>query len=75
MIPWLERWHIGAGFMGEQGAESIHAHLMKLERVYHGISNPVERLKYIFKEQILESAPSLVSLQPPPQKRRKTTEE
>ena len=74
VIPWLERWHIGAGLMGEQGAESIHAHLMKLERVYRDISNPVDRLKYIFNEQMLESAPSLVSLRPPPQKRCKTTD-
>ena len=74
VIPWLERWHIGAGLMGEQGAESIHAHLMKLERVYQGISNAVDRLKYIFNEQMLESAPSLVSVRPPPQKRRKTTD-
>ena len=75
VIPWLERWHIGAGLMGEQGAESIHAHLMKLERVYQGIPNPVERVKYYFKEQMLESAPSLVSIWPPPRKRRKTTKE
>ena len=34
--PWLKQWHIGAGLMGEQGAESIHAHLMKLEQ---GIPN------------------------------------
>lgn len=66
---------MGAGLMGEQGAESIHAHLMKLERVYQGIPNPVERLEYIFKEQILESAPSLVSLHPPPRKRHKPIQE
>ena len=57
--------------MGEQGAESIHAHLMKLERIYQGIANDVERLKYIIKEHRLESAPSLVPLRPPPKTRRK----
>ena len=45
--------------MGKQGAESIHAHLMRLERIHHGIPNAVDRLKYIFKQQILETAPSL----------------
>ena len=59
--------------MGEQGAESIHAHMMKFERVYQGIPNPVDRLKYMFNEQMLQSAPSLVFLRPPPQKRRKKT--
>ena len=55
-------WHIGAGLMGERGAESIHAHVMKLERVHQGIPNPVDRLKL---EQVLESAPCLISLPPP----------
>ena len=25
VVPWMRRWRIGAGLMGEQGAESIHA--------------------------------------------------
>lgn len=61
--------------MGEQGAESIHAHIMKLERVYQGIPNDLDRLKYIFKEQTLESAPSLTSLRPPLKKRKLTDEQ
>ena len=68
VILWLKRWHIGAGLMGEQGAESIHAHLMKLERMHEGIPNPVDQMKYIFSEQMLESEPALVALRPPPQK-------
>ena len=59
VVPWMQRWKVGSGLMGEQGAESIHAHLMKLERVHQGIPNDLDRLKYIFKEQTLESAPSL----------------
>lgn len=69
-IPWLERWNLGAGLMGEQGAESIHAHLMRLERTYQGIPNEVDRLKYIVHMHTLESAPSLVSLRPQPKKRK-----
>ncbi len=42
---------MGSGIMGEQGAESIHAHLIRLERTYQGIPNEVDRLLYIFKEQ------------------------
>ena len=56
--------------MGEQGAESIHAHVMRLERIHQGIANDVDRLKYVMKEHMLESAPSLTSLRPPPKKRR-----
>ena len=36
--------------MGEQGAESIHAHLMRLERIHKGIASDVDRLCYIMKE-------------------------
>ena len=62
---------MGAGLMGEQGAESIHAHMMKLDRqYYHVIPNDVDRLKCIFKGQILESAPSLTQLRPVPKKRK-----
>ena len=57
--------------MGEQGAKSIHAHMMRLERTHQGIANDVDRLRYIMKEHMLESAPSLTSLRPPPRKRRK----
>ncbi len=51
--------------MGEQGAESIHAHMMRLECTYQGVANEVDRLKYIIKKHMLESAPSLTSLRPP----------
>ena len=34
VIQWLRRWHVGAGVMGEQGAESLHAHPNKLEEDY-----------------------------------------
>ena len=44
VIQWLSRWKIGAG-----GQRSIHAHKMKLERLYQGIANEVDHLKYIFE--------------------------
>ena len=56
--------------MGEQGAESIHAHMMKLDRIYHGIPKDVDRLKCVFKGQVLESAPALTQLRPVPKKRK-----
>lgn len=64
MVDWLRRFHLGAGFMGEQGAESIHAHLKRLESTYSGIPNGLERLKYIFNMYTIETAPSLQSLKP-----------
>ncbi len=26
VLPWLRKWHVGFGLLGEQGIESIHAH-------------------------------------------------
>ena len=45
VVPWMRRWGIGAGLMGEQGAESIiiiHAHLNRLEAQFSGTVNPLE---------------------------------
>ena len=61
VVPWLKRWRLDSGLMGEQGAESIHAHLMKLERTHQGIPNELDRLKYFVKEHMLESDPSNLS--------------
>ena len=44
VIPWMRRWHIGAGLMGEQRAESIHAHFNRIEMQYNGIVSPLDRL-------------------------------
>lgn len=70
VIPWLRRFHIGAGLMGEQGAESIHARMMKLERDFQGIKDDLDRLKYIVSEQALYTAPSLSALRPPVKRRK-----
>jgi len=66
VIPWMRRWHIGAGLMGEQGAESIHAHFNRIEMQYNGIVNPLDRLRYVFNEHNVESTPGLNTLRPEP---------
>ena len=71
VVQWLRQWKIGAGLMGEQGAESIHAHLNRLDKQFNGIVNPLHRLKYIIKEHNIESSPRLNSLQPLPKKYKK----
>ena len=50
--------------MGEQGAESIHAHLNRLETTYSTIPNRVDRLRYIFNTYSLETTPELSCLRP-----------
>lgn len=71
VVMWLRRWKVGSGLMGEQGAESLHAHIHTLEDRYRGVVNPLQRLLYVVKEQVLEASPRLNKLQPLP-KRYKT---
>ena len=71
VIPWLRKTHVGAGLMGEQGAESLHRHLHKLEEQYSGIVNPVKRLQHIFEMYNLETAPQLVQLRPEIKRRKR----
>lgn len=52
------------------GGESVHAHLMNLERMNKGIPNEVDRLRYIVREHMLESDPSLTCLRPAAKKRK-----
>ena len=54
-VDWMRRWHTGCGFMGEQGAESIHAHLRKLEEK-RGIFNKLQKLFYVVKEIDLKAS-------------------
>lgn len=71
MKEWLERFHVGTGLMGEQGAVSIHSHLNDLQDRYPKINNKVDRLKYIFEMYNLETEPSLQALKPEQSKRKR----
>lgn len=73
VVPWLQKWHVGFGLMGEQGAESIHAYFNSLTRTYQSIPDKVERLRCMMREHLLHSTPSLVS-SAPPIKKKKTVE-
>ena len=64
MVDWLRQHHLGTGLMGEQGAESIHTHLHRLENTYATIPNRLDRLKQIFKMYSVEVDPSLQTLKP-----------
>ena len=68
VVPWMSQWHLGSGLMGEQGAESIHAHMHRLERQYSNIVNPLQQLQYLVQECDIEAAPGLNTLRPEPKK-------
>lgn len=70
VIPWLRKWHVGFGLMGEQGAESIHKYFNSLGRTYSGIAEPVQKLHYTMKEHFLHIAPANIDARPPIKKRK-----
>ena len=75
VVPWLRRWHIGFGLMGEQGAESIHAYFNGLKRTYSVYDPyPVKQLKQMMKEHLLHIAPSNLAAKPVKKKRKLSKE-
>ena len=64
VIPFLERVKIGLGFLGEQGAESIHARFNSLRRSYVTIPNRVNRLEAILKEHFNQIIPQNLEIIP-----------
>ena len=70
VIPWLKKWHVGFGMMGEQGAESIHKYFNTLGSRYNTVPNRVDRLKLMLKEHLLHISPMNVVAKPPVKKRK-----
>ena len=70
LVPWLAKWKVGLGLMGEQGAESIHKKMNSLGHTYSTIPDGVPRLECMMKEHYLHIAPQNISLRPPIKKRK-----
>jgi hypothetical protein len=70
VIPWLQKWRIGFGFMGEQGVESVHSAINNITSAYLNIPDGVERLRGIMLEHHRQICPELTSCQPSVKKRK-----
>ena len=68
IVPWLEQWRVGSGYMGEQ---ALHANFNTCERAYNNMRDRVERLKVVLRNHHMKIMPSNVALEPPPLKKRK----
>lgn len=75
VVPWLKKWKIGFGFMGEQGAESIHAYFNTLHQSYRSIPDPVQRMEHTMREHFLHIAPANVAAKPAIKRRKLNIEE
>ena len=69
VVPWIRKWKVGFGLLGEQGAESIHASFNALKRTHSGIPDSLRRLKQMMVEHHLRVAPDNTTARPPVQKR------
>ena len=63
-VPWIRKWRVGYGLMGEQGAESIHTYFNTLNRTYNSIPDRVDRLKHTMREHLLHVSPVNVASRP-----------
>lgn len=74
MVDFFRNWKVGLGFLGEQGAESIHARFNSIRRNYVNMPNRVQQLEYIMKEHFNQICPDNIVRQPSKPKKRKTKE-
>ena len=71
-VQWAAAYHVGYGFLGEQGAESIHAKFTRLCLAFVSIKDWVKRLQCIVKKHFLSIEPRMMAAIPPPTKKQKT---
>ena len=57
VIEFIQRWRIGLGLYGEQGAESIHPEFNELRKIHSGIVSDEERIKAIFEQHHMKVRP------------------
>ena len=67
---WMEKWGVGLGLRGEQGAESIHTSFNSIEQSYWSMPNLVDRLFQIVQEHHRRIDPVLQSMVPEPKRRK-----
>ena len=69
VIPFLMKFKVGLGFLGEHGAESIHSRFNKLRRNFVTVPNQTNRLYDILKEHLLQVCPDNLAKTPEIEKR------
>ena len=63
-VAWVQKWHVGFGLLGEQGAESIHAKFNALHRTYCSIHDKLQHYQCVMKEHLISIAPQNVAAIP-----------
>ena len=74
VVPFIKKWGVGCGFLGERGAETVHKYFNLLERTYSSVPDRLARLRQKMVEHHLHSAPTLVESCPKPVAKKRKTE-
>lgn len=69
-LPFVSRYKIGLGLLGEQGGELIHSSIGKLEKRIAGIRDETRKLKTIMECHLIQVAPMLQRFVPTTKKRK-----
>ncbi|XP_064639457.1 uncharacterized protein LOC135495001 [Lineus longissimus] len=59
VVAWIKLWGFGMGLMGEQGGESIHAEINRIQRINCAVSNKLQKYASILKEHHTHNHPEL----------------
>ena len=70
-VACVQKWHVGFGLLGEQGAEFIHAKFNALHRTYASIHEKLQHYQCVTKEHLISIAPENVAAIPVVAKRPK----
>ncbi len=63
-VDWIRRFPFGLGLLGEQSAESVHAQVNRIKRMYVAVPSSTKRIHSTVQEQHLKCAPQLQALMP-----------
>lgn len=57
VVPFIKKWHVGLGFLGEQGVESVHARLNSIKYNVRGLSDDLAILKSVMVTHWVQTRP------------------
>ena len=64
VIEFLSKWHVGLGYLGEQGGESVHNAFNMLRVTYNTVKKDTDRLMCMTNQHLLSCHPQASLIQP-----------
>ncbi|KAJ8018727.1 hypothetical protein HOLleu_43131 [Holothuria leucospilota] len=62
VVPFIKKWHVGLGFLGEQGVESVHARLNSIKYNVRGLKDDLDILKSVMVTHWVQTRPGAHSI-------------